>query len=103
MIRYNYLEKIKTENNIDFYDLTKLNWNEFQFKRSYKTHILSGLEIDKFYSVVNLYYADLLSEDIIYFVNKISDPTTLVSGQEIYIPDIRDINDFITSQLRVRF
>jgi len=103
MIRYDYLDKIKMENDVQLYDLTKLNWNDFQFKRSYKTHILNQIEIDKFYLVTYLYYGNLLNEDIIYFINKISDPTELVSGQEIFIPDILDINDFITSQLKVRF
>ena len=103
MVRYNYLEKIKTENDVNFYDLTKLNWNDFQFKRSYQTHTLDQFDVDKFYIVVEKYYNDIFYEDMLYFINKISDPTELEVGKEIYIPSFLDIREFITSQLKVKY
>ena len=40
---------------------------------------------------------------MIYFINKISDPTELEVGKEIYIPSFLDIREFITSQLKVKY
>jgi hypothetical protein len=102
MIRYNYLPLSGVDNSINFYDLTKLDWNAFQFKRGIKTYKLSSQDIDRFYLVVEKFYENILSEDWIYFVNKVPDPTELYVGQELIIPSILDIQDFLKDQLGVQ-
>jgi len=103
MVRYDYYDLIKTENDVRLYDLTKLNWNNFSFSRNAKQYILTQRDIDKFYYVTEEYYGDLFNEDLIYFINKISDPMELKVGQEILLPDRQDIIDFINSELRIKF
>jgi len=102
MIRYNYLPLEQTLNGINFYDLTRLDWNQFQFKRGVRTYKLSSSDIDRFYDLVNTEYDSLVIEDWIYAVNRIDDPTVLEVGQEIVLPNILDIQDFLTDQLGVR-
>lgn len=101
MIRQFYLPKQITKNDIDIYDLLALNWNNFKFKRGIKKYILTSEDIEKFYNVVNSEYGTLFNEDLIYMINGISDPTDLKSGQEIILPNIQDINDFLELELNV--
>jgi hypothetical protein len=102
MIRYDYLPFIKTENEIDFYDLTKLNWNEFEFTRNVQKYYLTDRDVEKFHYITEEFYDDLLNEDILYFINKIDDPMELRVGQEIILPSILDIRNFLTTQLRIK-
>lgn len=102
MIRYSYLPYDRTENDIDFYDLTKLNWNDFEFTKNATKYYLTIRDVEKFYYVTQEFYGDLLNEDIIYFINKIDDPMELKVGQEILLPSIIDIRNFLNSQLRIK-
>lgn len=103
MVRFNYYDIQKKERDLNIYDLTTLNWNEFQFKRGVKKIRLSFQEIDKFYLVTQTYYDSLVNEDLIYFINRISDPTELFLGQEILLPDILDVSDFIFQQTGIKY
>lgn len=102
MIRYDYLPFNQTINGVNFYDLSKLDWNMFQFKRGVKTYKLSSADVDRFYLVIENNYENNLIEDWIYFINKIADPTELSVGQEIILPNILDIQDFLKDQLGVQ-
>lgn len=102
MIRYNYLPLSGVNNDINFYDLSKLDWNLFEFKRGIKTYKLTSADVDRFYLVIEKFYENIYSEDWIYFINKIDDPTNLQVGQEIIIPNIQDIQDFLRDQLGVQ-
>ena len=82
--------------------MTKLNWNNFQFKRGYTKYKLTKDDISKFYNFTFQYYGSYLIEDWIYFINKIPDPMELVEGQEIILPVLQDIEDFIKDQLGVQ-
>ena len=102
MIRYDYLPFNKTQNEINFYDLTKLNWNEFEFTRNVQKYYLTDNDVEKFHQVTEKFYDDLFNEDILYFINKIDDPMELRVGQEIIIPNILDIKNFLSEQLKVK-
>ena len=102
MIRYSYLPLETIVNNINMYDLTRLDWNKFQFKRGVREYVIGEDDVDRFYFVTQREYDSLVIEDWIYFVNKIADPTELEIGQVIILPNIQDIQDFLTEQLGVR-
>lgn len=102
MIRYNYLNLEFQKNGINFYDITQFDWNEFQFKRGFKTYKLSKEDVNKFYMVCKNEYDNMFIEDLIYYVNKIDDPTELEEGMEIILPKFEDINDFINEQLNIQ-
>ena len=102
MIRYSYLPLEQTVKDINMYDLIKLNWNNFQFKRGVRTYKLTEEDTIKFYNLMDREYGAIGNEDWIYFVNKIDDPTALQIGQEIILPHILDIQDFLSDQLGVK-
>lgn len=102
MIRYSYLPLETIVKDINIYDLTKLDWNKFQFKRGVRTYKLSEQDTQKFYNLMDREYGAIANEDWIYFVNKIDDPTALQVGQEIVLPAIEDIQDFISDQLGIK-
>lgn len=102
MIRYSYLNLEIVKNGINFYDLSQLDWNKFQFKRGIKKYKLTAQDTEKFYIVCEKEYGNILIEDWIYYINKISDPLSLNAGDEIVLPNIEDIKDFLTEQLGVQ-
>lgn len=102
MIRYSYLPVETSINDVNIYDLTKLNWNNFQFKRGIKKYRLTTQDVERFYDLMNREYENLSMEDWVYYVNKIDDPTSLRIGQEIILPNIQDIQDFLQSELGVQ-
>jgi hypothetical protein len=95
MFRYKYLKQSSIVNDIQLYDLTGIDWSKFVFKRGVFKHTLTANEILKFYTVCQLYYGNLYNEDLIFLVNGISDPLELQVGQQILIPDERDITEFL--------
>jgi hypothetical protein len=102
MIRYNYLPLEKTINGVNFYDITRLNWNDFEFKRGFRTYTLTRTDVDKFYMLIEREYNSLIIEDWIFFINKIPDPTELQEDQKIILPNLLDIQDFLVDQLGVQ-
>jgi len=101
MIRYNYYPFDRKVNDINFYDLTSLNWNDFKFTRGVRYYTLTKNDVEKFYNLTEREYGTLVNEDFIYFVNKIPDPTELKVGQEIILPNYQDVRDFLVSQLGI--
>lgn len=104
MIRYNYLKFIQKDqnSNIDLYNLTSIDWNKFKFKQGYQTYNLSFADVDRFYLVTEKFYNNLFNEDLLLLINRIADPTDLKIGQQILIPSIDDINEFIAEQLKIQ-
>lgn len=102
MIRYFYLPLEKIVNNINMYDLTRLDWNLFRFKRGVKKYKLTQTDTVKFYMLMEREYDNLILEDWIYYINRIPDPLELEEGQEIVLPSIQDIQDFLVEQLGVQ-
>lgn len=104
MLRYNYLKFIQKDqsSNIDLYDLTSINWAKFKFKQGYQIYNLNFADVDRFYLVTEKFYNNLFNEDLLLLINRIADPTDLKIGQQILIPNIDDINDFIAEQLKIQ-
>jgi len=94
-MRYNLLEKNKTEYGIDIYKSTTIPWNEFEFSKGYKKHILTVNEVLKFYLVSWKYFSTVDYEDLLLLINGIDDIFTVLPGTEIKIPYYDDINAFI--------
>lgn len=102
MLRYSFVNLLHKIDNIEVYNLYKINWNEFVFKSGYKVYKLKEEDCYKFYNVVLKEYNNILMEDIIYYINRIDDPFSLRIGQEIYLPKYEDIDEFIQSQIGVQ-
>lgn len=104
MIRFNYLKFLGKDKNsdINLYDLTSINWNKFKFVNGYRVYNLTFADVDRFYLVTQKFYNNLLNEDLLLLINRIADPTDLKIGQQILIPDINDVNNFLEEQLKIQ-
>lgn len=94
-MRYELLEKNKTENGIDIFKPASIPWTEFEFSTGYRKHIITRNEIIKFYLVSFKYFSTVDYEDLLLLINNISDIFTILPGTEIKIPYLDDINNFI--------
>lgn len=96
---YSILEKAN-ENllEVDIYDSTTINWNDFLWSNGYYVHTLTKAEILKPYLLSYQYYGNSIYEDIILLLNEIEDIWNIPVGTEIKIPKIQDLKTFIFSK-----
>ena len=94
-MRYFILEKITTENGIDIFDPTSVNWSKFPFDNNFKVHVLKASDILKPYMISFVYFDTVDYEDIILLINGIENVFDLLPGTEIKIPMIEDLENFI--------
>ena len=100
MAIYDYLNKeITNSNDVDLYDLTKINWRRFTTNNPIRKYTVLSEDLDKIYMISYKVYSDTQYTDLILFVNKIVDPFSLYAGQSLQIPDLQDILNFINSEL----
>lgn len=98
MLRYNFLDVDLISKETEIYNLLKINWSQFVFKRGFTKIKLTQDHCNKFYTLMLQEYNSYYIEDFIYFINNIADPTELFPGQEILLPKREDINEFIFQQ-----
>lgn len=103
--KYNRSEFLDTQNvdGIVEKDLVMYNWELFNLKLSAKKIILTAIHLHRPESLSKYYYGTEEYWWIISKLNNIDDwwNDTYV-GQEIYLPDIKDIDNFYVSTLNKR-
>ncbi len=99
-MRYKVQNVISIENNVTIYDSESIDWNTFTWENGYFKHILKQEEVLKFYMVSYQYYDTVEYEDVILLLNNIANSFDLVRGSIIKIPKKKDIDDFITGNLK---
>jgi len=94
-MRYKLLKKITSENGIDIYSPSSVEWHKFNFANGFKKHIVTQDEIYKPYLISYRYYNSVNYDDIILLVNNTDDIFKFEPGIEIKIPYLEDIEKFI--------
>ena len=84
-------------NDIAVYDILGIDWSKFQFGTTYIIHSITKNDVEKPWLITNKYFSDYKYEDLIFWINNISNPLDLYVGQKLRIPTLQDIQNFILS------
>jgi hypothetical protein len=99
-MREKILKQIIIGDNI-IYDPTTVDWMTFNWESGYINHIISDVDIYKFYLVSEKYYNTSHYEDILLLLNKIDNIFDVFPGITIRIPKQIDIDTFIKNNIQV--
>lgn len=104
MFRTRYLVTKESETQKDssgnkYPDILTYPLDKFIFNYAPTPYILTDNDIERFDILIYKIYGDSYYDDLVLYVNKIQFKHDLQSGQEILLPDIKDIESFYLSNL----
>lgn len=99
-MRYEATNLLRTENDVEFYDIFQIDWNAFTFD-SFTIHSVTEEEAKKPWIISFNEYGKTDYEDLIFAINKVMNPMKLYVGQRLKIPTERNIYTFLQRYVRV--
>jgi len=94
-MREKVMSILDNSNNIEIRDPSSIDWSKFSWENGFIKHRITRYEVMKPYLISSAYYGTTAYEDIILLVNNIQDIFEVVPEEEIRIPKLVDIKNFI--------
>lgn len=95
-MRYDLLEKIEEEDDIEIYDLYEINWDELEYSGEIKKHEVIKQETIKPWYISYNEYGTVEYEDLLFLINNVENPLEMIPGLKLNIPTFQDIQKFVS-------